>query len=47
MQLNTVNVELSIAKSHYVAIMCQNLNYLTMKSSIQNEWTLRDALTYL
>jgi hypothetical protein len=50
MQVNTVNVELSIAKSHYVGYMhvtyyktylqCQNLNYLTLKSSIQNEWTL-------
>jgi hypothetical protein len=43
MQVNTVNVELSIAKSHYVGYMhvtiyktqlqCQNLNYLTLKSS--------------
>jgi hypothetical protein len=50
MQVNTVNVELSIAKSHYVGythvtiyktlLQCQNLNYFTLKSSIQNEWTL-------
>jgi DMSO reductase anchor subunit len=50
MQVNTVNVELITAKSHYVGYMhvtiyktqlqCQNLNYLTLKSSIQNEWTL-------
>jgi hypothetical protein len=56
MQVNTVNVELSIAKSHYVGYMhvtiyktqlqCQNLNYLTLKSSIQNEWTLHISITY-
>jgi hypothetical protein len=54
MQVNTVNVELSIAKSYYVGYMhvtiyktqlqCQNLNYLTLKSSIQNEWTLSTML---